>query len=223
VLGLLVAILALGLSACGGDDEPPFESTDTASETASDQPEAKASNATKSCQAIVGSGAVEDIQAIWDRYKDIDTPFSGPDAKKMRDALDRLAKAGDNAAPKIREDVVVLVADVGSQIDARIKIEGLGKVASPAKIERELDALCRVRFVGGQLRSPSAMMFPSLSLNHAVRVPPSSTMPSTVLMPGRSYSLNWTPLDLRSAMSRSKSSESMPSAVFCAVPANCVS
>ena len=33
-------------------------------------------------------------------------------------------------------------------------------------------------------------MFPSLSLNHAVRVPSISTTPSTVVMPGRSYSLN---------------------------------
>jgi hypothetical protein len=61
----------------------------------------------------------------------------------MHDALDRLAKAGDNAAPKIREDVVKLVADVGSQIDSRVKIEGLGKVAPRESIQGEIDALCR--------------------------------------------------------------------------------
>ncbi len=142
VLGLLAAILAFSLTACGGDD-PTFEDSKGASSAPSELPEATASNAAKSCQAIVGSGAVEDVQAIWDKYKTNQTPFTDADAKKMHDALDRLAKAGDNAAPKIREDVVQLVADVGSQIDARIKIEGLGKVASPETIQRELDALCR--------------------------------------------------------------------------------
>jgi hypothetical protein len=144
MLGLLAAILAVSLTACGGGDDPTFEdSTGSPSAGPSDLPEATASNATKSCQAIVGSGAVEDIQTIWDKYKGNSTPFTNTDAKKMHDALDRLAKAGDNAAPKIREDVVQLVADVGSQIDARIKIEGLGKVAPVEKIQRELDALCR--------------------------------------------------------------------------------
>jgi hypothetical protein len=149
VLGLLTAILALGLTACGGgDDEPSTSSSDSdasASPSASPSalPKAKASNATKSCQAIVGSGAVEDVQAIFDKYKNNSTPFTTADAKKMHDALDRLAKAGDNASPKIREDVVQLVADAGSQIDARIKIEGLGKVASNKTIQKELDALCR--------------------------------------------------------------------------------
>ena len=143
VLGLLAAILAVSLTACGGDD-PTFEnSKDGSSAAPSELPEATAANAAKSCQAIVGSGAVEDVQAIWDKYKSNQTPFTDADAKKMHDALDRLAKAGDNAAPKIREDVVQLVADVGSQIDARIKIEGLGKVASPETIQRELDVLCR--------------------------------------------------------------------------------
>ena len=143
-IGLLVAILAVSLTACGGGDDETFETPAKAtSATPSEVPEATASNPTKSCQAIVGSGAVEDIQAIFDKYKNNNTPFTNTDAKKMRDALDRLAKAGDNAAPKIREDVVQLVADVGSQIDARIKIEGLGKVASVEKIQEELDALCR--------------------------------------------------------------------------------
>ena len=140
MLGLLAVVLSVTLAACGGGDE---NSTDGSKPSPMTLPEATASNAKKSCQAIVGSGSVEDIQAIWDKYKNNQTPFTDADAKKMHDALDRLAKAGDNAAPKIREDVVQLVADVGSQIDARIKIEGLGKVASPAKINRELDALCR--------------------------------------------------------------------------------
>lgn len=147
VLGLLVAILALVLTSCGGDDEPPFESTDpTASATPSDdlpEAEAKASNASKSCQVIVGSGAVEDIQTVFDKYKNNSNPFTAADAKKMHDALDRLAKAGDNASPKIREDVVKLVADAGSIIDSRAKLEGVGKVASPETVQKEIDALCR--------------------------------------------------------------------------------
>jgi hypothetical protein len=147
-LGLLGAILAVSLTACGGSDDPTFESPKEAtsaapSATSSKLPEAKASTATKSCKVIVGSGAVEDIQKIFDKYKNNSTPFTTADAKKMHDALDRLAKAGDNAAPKIRDDVVKLVADTGSQIDGRIKIEGLGKVASNETIQRELDALCR--------------------------------------------------------------------------------
>ena len=141
MLGLLAAILSVSLTACGGGDDE--SSTESSKPSPMTLPEATASNAKKSCQAIVGSGSVEDVQAIWDKYKTNQTPFTDADAKKMHDALDRLAKAGDNAAPKIREDVVQLVADVGSQIDARIKIEGLGKVASPEKINRELDALCR--------------------------------------------------------------------------------
>ena len=143
VLGLLAAILAVSLTACGGDDTKFEDSKGASSAAPSELPEATASNAAKSCQAIVGSGAVEAIQTIWDKYKTNQTPFTETDAQKMHDALDRLAKAGDNAAPKIREDVVQLVADVGSQIDARIKIEGLGKVAPVAKIQKELDALCR--------------------------------------------------------------------------------
>lgn len=147
-LGLLAAILAVSLTACGGGDDVPFESSSTKASSAAPSktpktPKATASNATKSCKAIVGSGAVEDIQKIFDKYKNNNTPFTTSDAKKMHDALDRLAKAGDNAAPKIRADVVQLVADAGSQIDARINIEGLGKVASNQKIQRELDALCR--------------------------------------------------------------------------------
>lgn len=141
---LLAAILALGLTACGGDDDPTFEGEDsTTSATPSNTPEATASNASKSCQAIVGSGAVEDIQAVFDKYKDNSKPFTAADAKTMRDALDRLAKAGDNASPKVREDVVQLVADAGSIIDSRAQLEGVGKVASPEKVQREIDALCR--------------------------------------------------------------------------------
>ena len=144
VLGLLVAILALVMTSCGGDDEPFETATEsTASATPSaDLPEAKASDASKSCQAIVGSGAIEDIQAIFDKYKNNSNPFTAADAKKMHDALDRLAKAGDDASPKIREDVVKLVADAGSIIDSRAKLEGVGTVASPETVQKEIDALC---------------------------------------------------------------------------------
>jgi hypothetical protein len=141
--GLLAAILALGLTACTGDDPSTNGEDSTASTSPSDLPGATASNVTKSCQAIVGSGAVEDIQAVFDKYKDNSKPFTTADAQTMRDALDRLAKAGDNAAPKVREDVVQLVADVGSIIDSRAKLKGVGKVASPAKVQKEIDALCR--------------------------------------------------------------------------------
>ncbi len=141
MLGLLAATLALGLTACGGDDDPPTNTSDTNLESVPPD-EAKASNAEKSCQGIVGSGAIEDIQAVFDKYKDNSNPLSTADAKKMRDALDRLAKAGDNAAPKVREDVVKLVADGGSLIDSRAGLPGTGAVASPEKIQKELDALC---------------------------------------------------------------------------------
>ena len=131
--------LAFGLTACSGDDD----SGDSGSSTTSTTPEdAKADNPSKSCQAIVGSGAIEDIQAVFDKYKNNSNPLTTADAKTMRDALDRLAKAGDNASPKIREDVVKLVADGGSMIDSRAGMPGTGKVASPEKIQRELDALC---------------------------------------------------------------------------------
>jgi len=147
VLGLLTLTLALGLTACGGDDDPVFEDEASASASASanpsEQPEADPTDASKSCQAIVGSGAVEDIQAVFDKYKNNSKPFTPADEQKMRDALDLLAKAGDNATPKIREDVVTLVADVGSVIDAREGLPGVGKVATPAQIQREIDALCR--------------------------------------------------------------------------------
>ena len=144
-LGLLAAIFfALALTACGGNDDPAFEGDEpTTSASASDAPEPKASNASKSCQAIVGSGAVEDIQAVFDKYKNNSKPFTAADAKAMRDALDRLAKAGDNASPKIREDVVKLVADAGSIIDSRAQLEGVGQVATPQQVQREIDALCR--------------------------------------------------------------------------------
>ena len=144
---LLAAVLALALTACGGDDDPVFEDADsTASATpsdASDVPEGDPSNASKSCQAIIGSGAVEDIQAVFDKYKNNSKPFTASDTKEMRDALDRLAKAGDDASPKIREDAVQLVADMGSIIDSRANLPGVGKVASSEKLQREIDALCR--------------------------------------------------------------------------------
>lgn len=145
-IGLLALTLAFGLSACG-DDEPVFE--DEASPSASpsgslsEEPKADPTDASKSCQAIVGSGAVEDIQAEFDKYKNNSKPFTPADEQTMRDALDLLAKAGDNATPKIREDVVTLVADMGSLIDAREGLPGVGKVATPAQIQREIDALCR--------------------------------------------------------------------------------
>ena len=145
LFGLLAALLAVALTACGGDD-PTFEdgdSTNSASADGSNGPEPKASNASKSCQAIVGSGAVEDIQAVFDKYKNNSKPFTTADAQTMRDALDRLAKAGDNASPKIREDVVELVADAGSIIDSRAQLEGVGQVATPEEVQREIDALCR--------------------------------------------------------------------------------
>ena len=138
VLGLLFLALAFGLTACGGDDS----GSDNGSSTETSLPDAKASNPTKSCQAIVGSGAIEDIQAVFDKYKNNSQPLTTADAKKMRDALDRLAKAGDNASPKVREDVVKLVADGGSLIDSRAGLPGTGTVASPEKIQNELDALC---------------------------------------------------------------------------------
>ena len=146
LFALLSAVLALALTACGGDDEPTFEGdepTATASASASDAPEPNASNASKSCQAIVGSGAVEDIQAVFDKYKNNSKPFTPSDAQEMRDALDRLAKAGDEASPKIREDAVQLVADMGSIIDSRAQLKGVGKVATPEQVQKEIDALCR--------------------------------------------------------------------------------
>lgn len=143
----LPAVLLLVLAACGGGggiyEDGSSSSGDGGKTSTSPSVEATASSVAKSCQGIIGSGAVEDIQAVWDKYKNNDTPFTTADAKKMRDALDRLAKAGDNAAPKIREDVVKLVADVGSQIDSRVKIEGLGKVAPRESIQPEINALCR--------------------------------------------------------------------------------
>ncbi|MFZ0140505.1 MAG: hypothetical protein WAL70_05425 [Aeromicrobium sp.] len=141
VLGLLVVALAFALAACGGDD--PSSDTDGSSSSGTTQlPDAEASNPSKSCQAVVGSGAIEDIQAVFDKYKNNSKPLTTADAKTMRDALDRLAKAGDNASPKVREDVVKLVADGGSLIDSRAGLPGTGKVASPEKIQSELDALC---------------------------------------------------------------------------------
>ena len=136
LLTVLLAALALGLTACSGGDDPADEPTFVV-------PEAKASNPEKSCQAIDGSGALNDIQQVFDKYKGNNQPFTPKDEEKMRTALDVLAKAGDNAAPEIREDVVTLVADVASQIDSRAGLPGTGQVAGPDKIQRQLDALCR--------------------------------------------------------------------------------
>ena len=140
VVVLLVALLAL--AGCSGDDSGDT-SADATTESSAPTAEATASNRTESCQAIVGSGAVEDIQVVFDKYKNTSNQFTAADATKMRDALDALAKAGDNAAPKIREDVVQLVADAGSFIDSRIDVEGVGKVASVETIQKGLDSLCR--------------------------------------------------------------------------------
>ena len=140
VVVLLVALLAL--AGCSGDDSGDT-SADATTESSAPTAEATASNRTESCQAIVGSGAVEDIQVVFDKYKNTSNQFTAADAKQMRDALDALAKAGDNAAPKIREDVVQLVADAGSFIDSRIDVEGVGRVASVETIQNGLDSLCR--------------------------------------------------------------------------------
>ena len=142
LLAIILAVLVLGLTACGGDDDPTFENEES-SATPSAVPTGDPSSEPKSCQAIVGSGAVEDIQAVFDKYKDNSKAFTAADEKTMRNALDRLAKAGDNAAPKVRDDVVNLVADIGSQIDSREGLPGTGKVADSAAIQRQLDALCR--------------------------------------------------------------------------------
>lgn len=132
----LLLAAALTLAGCSGGDD------DAESSSASPTAEAKAANPEKSCQAIVGSGSLEDIQTIFDKYKDNTTPFTGGDMEKMRTALDALSKAGDNAAPKIRENAVALVADVQSLMDSRAKLGGVGKVAGVKKIQREIDALC---------------------------------------------------------------------------------
>lgn len=143
VFGLLAAALALTLTACGGGGgkDNPATATDNTQST-SDAPEPGSSRTTESCQAIVDSGAVKDVAEVFDRYKGNKKPFTDADAKKMRDALDRLAKAGDDAVPKVREAVVQLVADAGSLIDSRANLEGVGKVASVETVQREIDALC---------------------------------------------------------------------------------
>jgi hypothetical protein len=144
---LLVLVTLLVLTACGGGgvyEDGSSSSTDSgAKASASPSEEATPSTAAKSCQGIIGSGAVEDIAKVFDKYKNNTTPFSTADAKTMHDALDRLAKAGDNASPKIREDVVQLVADAGSLIDSRAHLEGVGKVASVETVQKEIDTLCR--------------------------------------------------------------------------------
>ncbi len=142
---LVLMVLALGLTACGGDDDVPFEDSEgsTSSSAPSKVPTGDPTSAKKSCQAIVGSGAVEDIQKVFDKYKGNSQAFSEADAQTMRNALDRLAQAGDNAEPDVRDDVVKLVADVGSQMDSRAGLPGTGKVTDNAQIQKEIDALCR--------------------------------------------------------------------------------
>ena len=143
----LLAVVALGLTSCGGDDDPPAtddtDATTSSEAPTSEAPSAESTNASKSCQTIAGSGAVEDVQEVFDKYKGNTKAFTPADEKAMRDALDRLAKAGDNASPKIREDVVELVAAAGSQIDSRAGLPGTGQVASNESIQKQLDALCR--------------------------------------------------------------------------------
>ncbi|MCW2800223.1 MAG: hypothetical protein JWQ70_1695 [Aeromicrobium sp.] len=146
-MGLLAIALAATLTACGGgsggdgggNSRAPTGGTQT---SASPTPRAVVPNAAKSCTIIVGSGAIEDIATVFDKYKGNSNPFTTADAKAMRNALDRLAHAGDNASPKIREAVVKLVADAGSLIDSRARLEGVGKVASVQTIQEELGALC---------------------------------------------------------------------------------
>lgn len=146
---LFAALLAATLTACGGgsgsDGDDPSQTPTTAGKSASGSPTHKSvvPNAVKSCKAIIASGAIKDVSAVFDKYKGNTNPLTTADAKKMRDALDLLAHAGDNAAPKIREAVVKLVADGGSMIDSRANLEGVGKVASVKAIQDELDTLCQ--------------------------------------------------------------------------------
>ena len=141
--GLLAIALAATLTACGGGSGGSSRAATAGTETsASPSPRVVVPNAGQSCTIIVGSGAIKDIATVFDKYKGNSNPFTTADATAMRDALDRLAHAGDNASPKIREAVVKLVADAGSLIDSRAKLEGVGKVASVHTIQEELGALC---------------------------------------------------------------------------------
>lgn len=149
-VALLIALtLAAILAACGGGSGGSDGGSANPGKTSS-TPKAGSSgsktvvpNVSKSCKVIAGSGSVQDVSKVFDKYKGNSNAFTPADAKAMRDALDRLAKAGDNATPKIREAVVLLVADAGSMIDSRAKLEGVGKVASVQDIQKEIDTLCR--------------------------------------------------------------------------------
>jgi len=144
---LFATVIAATLTACGGGSgdgsDGQASRTPTGKQTSvSPIPKGVVPGVAKSCKAIIASGAIKDISTVFDKYKGNTSPLTAADAKKMRDALDLLAHAGDNAAPKIREAVVKLVADGGSMIDSRANLEGVGKVASVQTIQAELDTLC---------------------------------------------------------------------------------
>jgi hypothetical protein len=142
---LFATAIAATLTACGGggsDGHASRTPTGGKQTSASPIPKGTVPGVAKSCQAIIASGAIKDISTVFDKYKGNTSPLTAADAKKMRDALDLLAHAGDNAAPKIRDAVVKLVADGGSMIDSRANLEGVGKVASVQTIQAELDTLC---------------------------------------------------------------------------------
>ena len=144
----------LVLSACGGgDDAPASGSTPRSSSSASEKPSAGKSavpkdGATtkrvvpKGCKDIVASGAVEDIAKLFDRYRKNPNTAGSLDVPKMRKALEDLAKAGDNAPMKVRENAVTLVADMGALVDTYLGLEGVGKVPSMDQMQQEIDGLC---------------------------------------------------------------------------------
>ncbi|MDQ3158479.1 MAG: hypothetical protein M3Q98_17470 [Actinomycetota bacterium] len=144
--------LTLTLSACGGgDDAPTSGSTPQSSSSSSPQPSSGKSPTPKSgatkpvpkgCKAIVASGAIEDIAKLFDRYRKNPNAAGSLDVPKMRKALEDLAKAGDNAPMKVRENTVTLVADMGAVVDTYLGLEGVGKVPSMDQMQREIDSLC---------------------------------------------------------------------------------
>lgn len=142
-VGVLAVAVALTLTACGGGSSAPSGKASRSQSTAAPKVRVVVPNVAKSCQIVIASGAIEDVAKVFDKYKGGSGPLDPADAKEMRTALDRLAKAGDNASPKIRESVVELVADAGSFIDSRAQLEGVGKVASVSTIQKELDSLCK--------------------------------------------------------------------------------
>ena len=87
VVVLLVALLAL--AGCSGGDDGGDTSADATTESSAPTAEATTSNRTEDCQAIVGSGAVEDIQVVFDKYKNTSNQMTDADAKQMRDAARR--------------------------------------------------------------------------------------------------------------------------------------